>query len=100
MSHRGAPLDKFLQEDDKVHLNEAGVAQFAANLKSSICASLGIPLSFQWKSETKNHSNGNHKQRKRIEISATVSREKTSVEKRLTHSHLSLKFCIFFYHER
>ena len=64
MAHRGSPLNKFLIED-KVHLSKAGTAVLAANLKSSICASLGIRIFRRPKNNNSYNFQGKGQQRPR-----------------------------------
>jgi hypothetical protein len=61
MSYRGSPQSKFLKNGDDVHLSEAGVKQFAANLKSSILSCLGMSLPFK-RSATQKQRNPNRKE--------------------------------------
>lgn len=45
LSHRGTPQQKFLDHQrDNYHLNNSGVAQLSANMKSTICDALRIPM--------------------------------------------------------
>ena len=45
LSHRGTPQRKFIDHQrDNYHLNNSGVAQLSANMKSTICAALNIPM--------------------------------------------------------
>ena len=61
MSYRGSPQSKFLKNGDDVHLSEAGVKQFAANLKSSILSCLGISLPFK-RTATQKQGNRNRRE--------------------------------------
>lgn len=55
LSYRGDPQTKFMKNGDDVHLNDSGVKQFAANIKSSILSCLGLPI---FKSRNPNQGQG------------------------------------------
>ena len=67
LSHRGTPQRKFIDHQrDNYHLNNSGVAQLSANMKSTICAALNIPMfhkqqhptNKQWYRNQQNENNG------------------------------------------
>ena len=55
LSNRGTPIDKFYSDD--THLSKLGSSKLAANLKSSICAALGVT-----RSETQNSDSRRNEQ--------------------------------------
>jgi hypothetical protein len=61
LSHRGTPQRQFIDHQrDNYHLNNSGVAQLSANMKSTICAALNIPMFHKQQHPTNKQWNRNH----------------------------------------
>lgn len=77
LSHRGTPQRKFIDHQrDNYHLNNSGVAQLSANMKSTICAALNIPMfhkqqhptNKQWNRNQQNKNNRGFRQNRKQEL--------------------------------
>ena len=65
LSHRGTPQRKFIDHQrDNYHLNNSGVAQLSANMKSTICAALNIPMFHKQQHPTNKQWNRNQQNKK------------------------------------